>query len=85
MIVVSRSEESVRARVKRYALTYKTLARARVRIDHRQRMMIAIVGHSRTAATMRSRAPLLIPNPIKKMAIQLKRQLRAPARSVGAQ
>jgi hypothetical protein len=48
-------------------------------------MMIAIAGHSRTAATTRSRAPLLIPNPIKKMAIQLKRQLRALARGVGAQ
>jgi len=45
-------------------------------------MMIAIAGHSRTAATTRS---LLIPNPIKKMAIQLKRQLRALARGVGAQ
>ena len=53
--------------------------RQRVDYNHR-RTKIAAVGHSRTLATIQSRASPLIPNPIKKMAIQLKRQRGARAR-----
>lgn len=78
--VRARSRDTSNTDTKPTAETARSIAGDKNHADDRRAR-----NRSRTVATTRGRAgtSLLIPNPIKKMAIQLKRQLRA--RGVGAQ